>query len=299
MTPSAMTRPSAARAWFLALRPKTLVAGLVPVAVGSGVALRDGRFEPLVALAALVGALLLQVGTNLANDYYDFMRGADTAERLGPPRATQQGWLEPRAVLRGAFACFGAAFVVGLYLVSVGGLPIVLIGLASIAAGFAYTAGPFPLAYHGLGDVFVLVFFGFVAVGGTYFVQAQAVSAAALWAAVPVGLLGVALLAVNNTRDAKTDAAAGKRTLVVRLGTRFGRAEWFACILVSALVPVGLWGAGLATAAVLLPLLSLPLAVPPGRLVLRAEGAALNEALAGTARLQLVFGLLLAAGVSR
>lgn len=299
MSTLAAQRPSAVGAWFMATRPKTLVAGVVPVAVGSAVALREGHFQPLVAFAALVGALLLQVGTNLANDYYDFKRGADTADRLGPPRATQQGWLAPGAVLAGALACFGAAFLVGIYLVAVAGLPILVIGLASIAAGLAYTAGPFPLAYNGLGDVFVLVFFGFVAVGGTTYVQAQVVSPLALWAAVPVGLLGVALLAVNNTRDAKTDAAAGKRTLVVRFGTGFGRAEWFACLAVSALVPVGLWLSGQASAWVLLPLASLPLAVPPGRLVLRAEGAILNQALAGTARLQLVFGLLLAAGLSR
>jgi 1,4-dihydroxy-2-naphthoate octaprenyltransferase len=299
MSPAVARRPSKLGAWFLAVRPKTLVAGVVPVAVGSAVALREGRFHPLVAFAALVGALFLQVGTNLANDYYDFKRGADTAERLGPPRATQQGWLKPSSVLAGALACFGAAFLVGLYLVRVGGLPIVVIGLASIIAGLAYTAGPFPLAYHGLGDVFVLVFFGFVAVGGTHFVQAQTVSSVSLWAALPVGLLGVALLAVNNIRDAKTDAAAGKRTLVVRLGTRFGRAEWLACVVVSALVPVALWLTGEATAWVLLPLLSLPWAVPPGRLVMKAEGAALNQALAGTARLQLVYGLLLAAGLTR
>lgn len=299
MNTAVAQRPSAAGAWFLAIRPKTLVAGLVPVAVGSAVALRDGHFQPLVALAALIGALFLQVGTNLANDYYDFKRGADTADRLGPPRATQQGWLAPGAVLAGAIVCFGAAFVDGLYLVTVGGVPIVVIGLASIAAGVAYTAGPFPLAYNGLGDVFVLVFFGFVAVGGTYFVQAQAVSAVSLWAALPVGLLGVALLAVNNTRDAKTDAAAGKRTLVVRFGAGFGRAEWLACVAASALVPIGLWLAGLASAWVLLPLVSLPLAVPPGRLVMKADGAILNQALAGTARLQLVFGLLFAVGLAR
>lgn len=299
MTTVVAQRPSGVGAWLLATRPKTLVAGLVPVAVGSAVALRDGHFRPLVAFAALVGALFLQVGTNLANDYYDFKRGADTADRLGPPRATQQGWLSPGAVLGGALACFGAAFLVGLYLVSVGGLPILVIGLASIAAGLAYTAGPFPLAYNGLGDVFVLVFFGFVAVGGSHFVQAQALSPLALWAAVPVGLLGVALLAVNNTRDAKTDAAAGKRTLVVRFGPGFGRAEWIACVVVSALVPVGLWLSGLASPWVLLALLSLPLAVPTGRLVLRGEGAVLNQALAGTARLQLIFGVLLAVGLSR
>ncbi len=287
------------KAWALATRPKTLVAGVVPVAVGSALAFHDGAFSVPVALAALVGALFIQVGTNLANDYYDFKKGADTSKRLGPPRATQQGWLAPKTVLTGAFVCFASAFVVGMYLVSVAGVPIVVIGLTSILAGYAYTGGPFPLAYHGLGDVFVLVFFGFVAVGGTYFAQTQTLTMTTLFAAVPVGLLGVALLAVNNTRDAETDVEAGKRTLVVRFGTGFGKAEYLATIVVSALVPVALWATGRATSWVLLPLISLPLALAPARLVLGQRGAVLNQALAGTARLQLVFGVLFAIGLSR
>lgn len=286
-------------AWLLATRPRTLVAGVVPVAVGSALAWRDGVFRWLPALAALGGALLIQVGTNLVNDYFDWKRGADTAARLGPPRATQQGWLEPRAVLTGAFACFALAMLVGLYLVSVAGWPLLVIGLTSLAAGYAYTGGPFPLAYNGLGDVFVLVFFGFVAVGGTYFVLAGALTPVVLLAALPVGLLGVALLAVNNTRDAATDAAAGKRTLVVRFGVGFGRAEWLCCVALSALVPAVLVGATLASPWVLLSWLALPLAVPPGRLVWKESGPVLNQALAGTARLQLVFGLLLALGLTR
>ena len=287
------------RAWVLATRPKTLVAGVVPVAVGSALAFHDGVFSVVIALAALIGALFIQVGTNLANDYYDFKKGADTSKRLGPPRATQQGWLAPKTVLTGAFVCFVAAFVVGMYLVAVAGMPIVVIGLTSILAGYAYTGGPFPLAYHGLGDLFVLVFFGFVAVGGTYFAHTQTITATALAAALPVGLLGVALLAVNNTRDAETDVEAGKRTLVVRFGTGFGKAEYLTTIALSALVPVGLWASGRSTGWVLLPLMSLPLAVPPARLVLSQRGAILNQALAGTARLQLIFGVLFAFGLSR
>lgn len=290
--------PSGLLAWLHATRPKTLVAGVVPVAVGSGVAAHDGVFTLWPALAALLGALFIQVGTNLTNDYYDFKKGADTAARLGPPRATQQGWLSPGAVFTGAMLCFALAALVGVYLVAVAGPTLVIIGLVSIAAGYAYTGGPFPLAYHGLGDLFVLGFFGFVAVCGTYFVQAHAVSLTALIASVPVGLLGVALLAVNNTRDAQTDLAAGKRTLVVRFGTRFGRAEYVVALVLSALVPVGLvaWGA---SPWVLAPLASLPLAVRPTRLVLTQRGPALNEALAGTAKVQLVYGLLFALGLSR
>lgn len=279
------------------MRPKTLVAGVVPVAVGSALAAHDGAFRVMPALAALAGALLIQIGTNLANDFYDFQRGADTSARLGPARATQMGWLSPRAVLSGALLAFAGAMGVGLYLVAVAGLPILLLGLVSIAAGYAYTGGPFPLAYHGLGDVFVLTFFGFVAVGGTYFVESGTLTIRALVAAVPVGLLGVALLAVNNTRDRDTDAAAGKRTLVVRWGVDFGRAEYLGCVVVSALVPVGLVVAGWASPWGLAALLALPLAVAPARRLLSQSGPALNQALAETARLQLVYGLLFAAGL--
>lgn len=299
MTSSVASPPSALAAWALATRPKTLVAGVVPVAVGSAIAWREHAFSLLPALAALIGALFIQVGTNLVNDYFDFKRGADTADRLGPPRATQQGWLTPSAVFTGAMVCFAMAFLVGLYLVSVAGWPLVVIGLTSLAAGYAYTGGPFPLAYNGLGDVFVLVFFGFVAVGGTYFVLAQAVSTLALLAAIPVGLLGVALLAVNNTRDEKTDAAAGKKTLVVRFGARFGKAEYVTCLVVSALVPLGLVIAGLATPWVLLCWLSAPLAIAPLRTLFTQTGTALNQALAGTAKLQMVFGILFAAGLTQ
>lgn len=295
----AAPRPSMISAWFLATRPRTLVAGAVPVTVGSALAWRAGHFALLPALGCLIGALLIQVGTNLVNDYFDFKRGADNADRLGPPRATQQGWLTPRAVFAGAMTCFALAFLVGLYLVSVAGWPLFVVGVISLLAGYAYTGGPFPLAYNGLGDVFVLVFFGFVAVCGTYFVQTGAVTTAALIASVPVGLLGVALLAVNNTRDEKTDAAANKRTLVVRFGARFGRAEYVTCLVISALVPLVMWATGLATPWVLLTWLSLPLMRPPLRILFTQQGAALNLALAATARLQMVYGLLFAAGLAQ
>jgi 1,4-dihydroxy-2-naphthoate octaprenyltransferase len=298
-TAESLARPSPVKAWFLATRPRTLVAGIVPVAVGSAMAFRDGRFSLLPAIAALIGALFIQIGTNLVNDYFDFKRGADTVDRLGPPRATQQGWLSPSAVFTGAMVCFGLAFTVGMYLVWVAGWPLVVIGLTSLAAGYAYTGGPFPLAYNGLGDVFVLVFFGFVAVAGTYFVQAQAVNPLVFLAAVPVGLLGVALLAVNNTRDAKTDVAAGKKTLVVRFGTGFGKAEYVACLVVSALVPLAMWLTANATAWVMLSWLALPLAVPPLKTLFTQTGGALNSALAGTARLQMIFGVLFAVGLTR
>jgi len=294
-----VTTLAAPRAFVVAARPRTLVAGVVPVAVGSAVAFHQGAFSPVRAAAALAGALLIQIGTNLANDHYDYVRGADTADRLGPPRATQQGWLSPGAVLAGALACFALAMVVGAYLVAVTGWPLLVVGLVSILCGYAYTGGPFPLGYLGLGDVFVFVFFGLVAVAGTTWVQTLTRSPAALLAGVPVGALGVALLAVNNLRDRETDARAGKRTLVVRFGERFGRAEYAGSLAVAALVPLALWLTGLTSAWALLALLAAPLAVAPLKLAFGAKGAALNEALAGTAKLQLIYGLLLALGVSR
>lgn len=291
-------RPSVIKAWFLATRPRTLTAGFVPVAVGSAVAFREGKFVALTALAALVGALLIQIGTNLANDFFDFKKGADTAARLGPPRATQQGWLSPRQVFRGALACFAAAFVVGLYLVAVAGWPILLVGLVSIAAGYAYTGGPFPLAYNGLGDVFVLVFFGFVAVSGTYFVQAHSVNVTTLLCGLAVGCLGVALLAVNNTRDEATDRLAGKKTLVVRFGRTFGIAEWTVAVVVAMAVPIALVSLGLVSRWGLLAMLSLPAFAGPFQVIRNSTGAALNQALAGTAKAQLIYGVLLTAGLS-
>jgi 1,4-dihydroxy-2-naphthoate polyprenyltransferase len=291
-----MARPTL-KTWVMAARPKTLTAALVPVLVGTALAhgLGVGRWLP--ALMALVGAMLIQVGTNLTNDYYDFKKGADTEERLGPVRVTQSGLISPGTVLASALGCFGLAVLTGIYLVVVGGWPIVAIGLTSVAAGYAYTGGPFPLAYHGLGDVFVFVFFGLVAVTGTYYVQALEVGAAAWWAAVPVGALGTALLVVNNLRDVSTDVKAGKRTLVVRLGATAGRAEYALLLGAAFATPLAMWGLGLASPWVLLALLSAPLAVPPLERVLGAEGTALNPALGGTARLQLVFGLLFALGL--
>jgi 1,4-dihydroxy-2-naphthoate octaprenyltransferase len=291
-------RPSF-RVWVMAIRPKTLTAALVPVMVGTAVAFSQGQGRWLPALAALVGALLIQVGTNLTNDYYDFKKGADTAERLGPRRVTQSGLIAPGTVLASAMGTFAAAMLVGLYLVWVGGWPIVAIGLASLLSGYAYTGGPYPLGYNGLGDIFVFVFFGLVAVCGTYYVQAGGVSAQAWVASVTVGASGTALLVVNNLRDASTDVKAGKRTLVVRFGPTAGKAEYVALVALALAVPVGMWALGMTGAWVLLALLSAPLALTPLRRVLTDSGAALNPALGETARFQLVFGLLFALGLLR
>jgi 1,4-dihydroxy-2-naphthoate octaprenyltransferase len=210
---------------------------------------------------------------------------------------TQSGLIAPATVLAAALGCFGLAFLTGTYLVWVGGWPIVFIGLASLLAGYAYTGGPFPLAYHGLGDVFVMVFFGFVAVMGTYYVQAGTVSPAAWWASVPVGAIGTALLVVNNQRDASTDVKAGKRTLVVRFGTGVGKAEYVLLLVAAFATPFVMFALGMKSPWVFLPLVGAPLCVPPLKRMLREQGAALNPALGATARLQLVFGLLFALGL--
>jgi 1,4-dihydroxy-2-naphthoate octaprenyltransferase len=284
------------RIWLLAARPRTLTAAVAPVAVGSALAASAGSFRPWRALGALLSATLIQVGTNLANDYYDFKRGAD-AERVGPVRVTQSGLVAPERVKRAAIACFAGALLLGVALAAVGGPAIVVIGVLSILSGYAYTGGPWPLGYHGLGDVFVLVFFGLVAVAGTAYLQAGTVPPAAWLAWVPVGCLCTNILVVNNLRDRVTDQKAGKRTLAVRIGVLGTRAEYAVLLALSFAMPPLLWWLGLAGPRAMLAWLSLPAALPPLRLVLRAEGAALNPALGGSARLQLLFCLLFAAGL--
>ena len=281
---------------LLAIRPRTLTAAVAPVLVATAFAAGGGVARYGAAAACLLSALLIQVGTNLANDYYDFKKGADTDARVGPKRVTQAGLVAPATVKRWAFATFGAAAVVGVYLASLGGWPILLVGIASIASGWAYTGGPYPLGYHGLGDLFVMVFFGFVATLGTYWVQAGALPPALWLLAIPVGALATAILVVNNLRDRLTDAKAGKRTLAVRLGAGAAKAEYLLLLAAAFAVPLVLAAHGLRP-WVLLPLAALPLAVPPLKLVLSLEGAALGPALGGTARLQLVFAALLSLGL--
>lgn len=293
-----MTLPGEVRAWVLACRPATLTAAVVPVLVGSACALAVDGFRVGPALAALFGALCIQVGTNLANDVFDYEKGADTIERLGPVRAVQAGLLDAAQVRAGMIVAFLLATLAGLYLWAVAGLAVVAIGIASVASGIAYTGGPFPLGYHGLGDVFVLVFFGFVAVCGTAFVEVGRVPALAWGAAIPVGTLATAILCINNLRDRDTDAKAGKNTLVVRFGVGFGRAEFAALLFAAYVVPGVLWFLGQATPWALLPLLSLPLGTRLVARVVRQRGAALNACLVDSAKLLLVYGLLWATGLS-
>jgi 1,4-dihydroxy-2-naphthoate octaprenyltransferase len=282
----------------IACRPATLSAAAVPVLVGSAVAQVQGGIRWGPALAALVGALLLQIGANLANDVFDYEKGADTEERLGPVRTVQSGLLSARSVRRAMLLVFALALLVGVYLTSVAGVLIIVIGLASIASAVAYTGGPYPLGYHGLGDVFVMLFFGFVAVCGTAFVQLGTVPALALWASVPVGALATAILVVNNVRDRQTDARAGKRTLAVRLGRTGGVVEYASLIGAAFLVPVLLVVTRQAGGWVLLPSVTLLPALALVRQVAVNEGRALNLTLVNTAKLLLAFGLLFAVGLA-
>ena len=287
------------RAWLLAARPKTLTAAVAPVLVGTGLAAHDGVLAAVPALAALLGAILIQIGTNLANDYYDFVRGGDTGERVGPVRVTQAGLIPPPAVRRAMILVLVAAMLPGAYLVAVAGWPIVWIGLASLACAVLYTGGPYPLAYHGLADVFVFVFFGLVAVGGTYYVQALWWPADALLAGAGLGALSTALLVVNNLRDIETDARAGKRTLAVRLGRAGTRAEYVLLLAVAAIVPVVGFLAFDWPPTVFLALLVEPLCLRPLEAVLSAtEPRGLIPALGATAQVLALYGALLALGLA-
>ena len=302
-------RPGSFRAWVLACRPATLTAALAPVLVGTAVAYAAGGARPGPALAALLGAVLIQIATNFANDVFDHEKGADTHERLGPTRATQSGLLSARQVRAGMLVTIALTIPVGLYLAAVGGPTIVAIGIASILSGVAYTGGPYPLGYHGLGDVFVFVFFGLVAVCGTAFVQLLAVPPLAWLASVPVGAIATAVLVVNNVRDRDTDVRAGKRTLAVRLGRRAGVVEYallfaaaYAVPAALALAPVRAWAlpGHPADAApwMLLPLITLPVAIRLTRTLATTDGRPLNACLAATAKLLLAFSVLFAAGLA-
>ncbi len=282
----------------MASRPRTLFAAAAPVVVGSAIAIRDGGFALWPALAALLGALLLQIGSNLANDVFDFQRGADAPDRVGPLRVTQAGLLAPAQVLRGMWIVFALSLIPGLYLAARGGWPVIAIGVSAIAAAILYTGGPLPYGYKGLGEMFVFVFFGLVAVSGTYYVQTSTLSWLAIAAGIPIGLLTSAILGVNNLRDIGPDQAAGKITLAVRLGMRGARIEYLLLLGLAFAAPPALFAAGFASAWVLLTWLSMPLAERQARIVVTQSGAALNAALAGTAMLTFVFSLLFAAGLT-
>jgi 1,4-dihydroxy-2-naphthoate polyprenyltransferase len=284
------------RLWLLVARPRTLPAAVAPVLVGTALAGSEDVFRALPFVAALVGSVFIQIGTNLSNDYSDARRGADTEDRLGPVRVTAGGLMPPRRVLVGTYVAFGVAVAAGLYLAAVAGWELLVVGAASILAGVLYTGGPRPYGYEGLGELFVFLFFGIVAVVGSYFVQTEELRWEAFALAVPVGLLAAAILVVNNVRDIDTDRRAGKRTLAVKLGRERARALFSAMVIVSFVVPPLLvWSL---SPWLLLSFAALPLVPPLVRTVTtRSDGPALNGALAAAGRLLAVFSLLLAGGV--
>jgi 1,4-dihydroxy-2-naphthoate polyprenyltransferase len=289
---------SALRLWALAARPRTLPAAVAPVLVGSALAVSEDDFRALAFVAALVGSVFIQIGTNLANDYSDARRGADSEDRLGPVRVTAGGLMPPRRVLVGTYVAFGIAVAAGVYLAAVAGWELLVVGALSIAAGVLYTGGPRPYGYAGLGELFVFLFFGLVAVNGSYYVHTEQLSWEALGLSLPVGLLAAAILVVNNVRDIDTDRRAGKHTLAVKLGRDRTRLLFTAMVITAFAAPAATWAFGGLTAWLLLTLAALPL-VPPliETVSSRTDGPALNGALAGTGRLLAVFSLLLAAGV--
>ena len=283
--------------WWLAIRPKTLPAAASGVVMGSALAWMDHSFHIVPALAALCVALLLQIGSNVANDVYDFERGADTSERHGPLRVTQAGLLTPAKMKRGMWIIFGLSALFGLYLAFLHGWLVIVLGLAAIVSAITYTGGPFPLGYYGLGDLFVFIFFGLMCVAGTYYVQTGSVSAAAWWMSVPIGLIITDILVVNNLRDLDNDRSAGKRTLAVLVGERWTRIQYISLMIVAfILLPVLIWH-GTLPVFTLLAWLSLPLAWKSTQLVLTQRGRPLNAALAGTGQTALAFSLLFFIGI--
>jgi 1,4-dihydroxy-2-naphthoate octaprenyltransferase len=284
------------RLWIIAARPRTLPAAIAPVLVGTALAGTEDVFRPLAFVCALIGSVFIQIGTNLSNDYSDARRGADTEDRLGPVRVTAGGLMPPKQVLVGTYVAFGIAVAAGAYLIAIAGWQLLVVGAASILAGVLYTGGPRPYGYEGLGELFVFLFFGVVAVVGSYYVQTEELSWIAFALSVPVGLLVSAILVVNNVRDIETDRRAGKRTLAVRLGRERARTLFAAMIGVAFAVPIVVWLAGGLSAWLLLTLAALPLVPPLVRTVYtRSDGPSLNRALAHTGRLVAVFSLLLAA----
>jgi 1,4-dihydroxy-2-naphthoate polyprenyltransferase len=289
---------SSVRIWIMAARVRTLPAAVAPVLVGTALSATERDLRVGGFIAALVGAIFIQVGTNLSNDYSDARRGADAEDRLGPVRVTAGGLVPPRQVLVATYVSFGAAVLCGVYLVYLAGPILLAIGAASILAGVLYTGGPRPYGYEGLGEVFVFAFFGIVAVTGSYYVQAEQVTWEAFVLAVPVGLLASAILVVNNVRDLETDRRAGKRTLAVRLGRERTRTLYGLMVYGAFVTAPAPWVAGKLSAWLLLPLVLLPVAVGLVRMVRQhADGPTLNRALARTGMLQLAFCVLLSAGL--
>lgn len=283
--------------WILAARPKTLLAAFVPVIMGTALAFHDNKFFAPAAIAALICSLLIQVGTNFVNDLYDYLKGTDTEERIGPKRALASGMISVKEMRIAIILTFVITLLLGLYLVYISDWPTFLIGIFSLIAGYAYTAGPYPLAYNGLGDIFVFVFFGFVGTVGTYYVQALEVSTLVFWASVPVGALITNILVVNNYRDRFQDKTAGKNTLAVKFGAAFTRLQYLTFMILSFIVPVVVYITYKQSYYVFLPLLAIPLAIKLIKMIFTLEGTELNKTLELTAKLSFIYGILFAIGI--
>jgi 1,4-dihydroxy-2-naphthoate polyprenyltransferase len=296
MSAENIRKPSSFQAWMLAVRPKTLPAGAVPVVLASALAAADGRFRLIPAIVALVCALGIQIATNFINEIYDFRKGADTGDRLGPTRTVAAGIISERTMITVSATLMAGVFLLGLYLVAVAGWPILLVGVLSLLFAWAYTGGPFPIAYSGLGDVFVFIFFGLVAVGGAYYVQALALPLPVLVAAAAPGAFSVNILLVNNIRDIQTDRKVGKMTLPARIGASRARMLYVVLTVLAYAVPLVMVMAGYPVWC-LLSLLSVPLAVGMVRKLYASEGRELNMVLAGTGKVLTVHGLLFSAGL--
>ncbi|MCK9281230.1 MAG: 1,4-dihydroxy-2-naphthoate polyprenyltransferase [Melioribacteraceae bacterium] len=283
--------------WIIASRPKTLPAAIVPVLVGTSIAFSEGKQNWIAAFVALACSLLIQIGTNVVNDLYDFLSGKDTHQRQGPQRAAASGLLTVREMKFGVVVIFTVTFLLGLYLVYLGGIFVLIIGVLSIAAGIAYTAGPFPLAYNGLGDLFVFIFFGFVGTVGTYYSQALVLSPIALWASIPVGALITNILVINNFRDRLEDSQNGKHTLAVKFGDRFSQWQYILLLLVSYFSIVIIYVRYDKSILVLIPLFTIPAAVKLIKMLYTYKGTELNKTLELTAKFSALFGFLFSIGL--
>ena len=283
--------------WIIAARPKTLWAAVSPVIIGTAIAFDDGKFHFLSAFIALLGAILLQIGTNYANDYYDYIKGSDTKERLGPTRATAAGLVRPQSMKRAFILVFALAAILGSYLIYRAGLPVVVIGVLSILFAITYTAGPFPLGYNGLGDIFVFIFFGLVAVGGTYYVQALEINSTVVLAGIAPGLFSTAILTVNNLRDIHQDKESGKKTLAVRFGVRFARAEYVLCFVGACLMPVILVFMTKTHFYSLFSVVIIFMAIPSFKIILKEQPSKkFNSVLVQTGKMLLLFSILFSVG---
>lgn len=285
------------KSWILASRPKTLFAAVSPVLTGSAMAYADGVFSLFLAFIALACSILIQIATNFVNDLYDFLKGADNEKRLGPQRALASGLISTKSMKVAIFFTFGLAFLLGLVLVYQSGWPILVVGIISILSGFIYTAGPFPLAYNGLGDIFVFIFFGLVATAGTYFVQALDLTTLSLLISIPCGALITNILVVNNYRDIETDRLSNKKTLAVIFGKSFTRIQYVLFILISYFIPFLLFVKFDFSLTIFLPFATFPLAIKLVKMIYFLDGPALNKTLELSAKFSLIFSILFSIGI--